>query len=171
MKKIFLISVFSVASVVCSYGQTYYYQHIETVDANKARTKGSGGKYITFTRNSCYNSDKNGYATSKSPHCSNIANTYSYEGKENGLLVFVFDKYTQCDCLSKQRGQFTGSAYDACIWAINLSFSHFGGGRYEYYYFSSDYERMNEPMSGGQTKVYVKSAAPGERGSGPSEFY
>ena len=182
MKKSILISIF--IAVVAAYGygqtrQTYYYKHIENVDNNGVKTKGSGSMIcITFTQNSCYISDENGYIIKSgisSFTCQNFDNkVYHYKGKKSDVLVFEFDAYSYCDNCSKQGGGANmfgklDSPYEMCIKAINLYQSEWTT-RFEYFYFNSDYSRMNKP-AGNNTQVYVKSAAPEKRDSAPATFY
>jgi hypothetical protein len=68
MKKFFLVSLLLSLAIAYGYSQTYYYQAVASIDANGAKSKASGGQYITFLngKRSCYESDKDGYKVSGS---------------------------------------------------------------------------------------------------------
>jgi hypothetical protein len=61
MKILITLVALVAISVSCAFGQTYYYKHLETIDSKGAKTRGSGGKYFTFSGKTCYESDKDGY--------------------------------------------------------------------------------------------------------------
>jgi len=100
MKKfLFLIGfVFVLATeVFAQAGQTYYYRYIETIDTSTGvRTKGSPGgfyvkesMYITFTRNSCYESDERGIQA-KNRNTGALENVLAYQGEQNNLYIYKF---------------------------------------------------------------------------------
>jgi len=75
-------------------GQTFYYRYVETVNpdtgARSESNKKGKGAYITFTENSCYESDDKGIA-SKYPLIS--AYPLIYQGEQNNLYVFIHSRY------------------------------------------------------------------------------
>jgi hypothetical protein len=93
--------VFAQVSVA---GQTLYYKYLYTVDSEtEARNfdpessffisttlKKNGDGYITFTRNSCYQSDEKGIAIFSSV-------VYAYQGERNNMLIFYrkVDEYRE----------------------------------------------------------------------------
>lgn len=126
--------------------KTYYYKYIESVDYNgvkSIRWKKGYGIYITFTDNGCYESDENGCRkTFQTFLGTNYANFYQYIGKKNNINTFMYK--------------------DPNPYNTHIS----------YYYFSSDYNRLNEPCGAGiylVTDIYVRSIAPDE--SSPDNFY
>lgn len=63
---------------------TYYYRHVYSINKQtEARTHGSSGKgvYVTFTKDGCYESDKDGV---------NIRGNmfFKYRGKNKNVLIF-----------------------------------------------------------------------------------
>ena len=183
MKRIILISVFASIALACAFGQTRYYEHTETVDANGVRTKGSGrGMYITFTSNSCYRSDKDGHGEKIHLLSHDYMNPpwvavhiYQYKGKQNDWHEFVFDLLKLCENESKQAPSYMGiaigsSRYSQCMAVVN---QHLKNYRYHYYYFNSDYSRMNSKRDGSSnTEVWVRvTPTEDRRPSTPAQFY
>jgi hypothetical protein len=90
MKKIVMfigllaIAVSTVFGQVSVEGKTYYYKYVETVDSDTGvRSKGSDkGMYITFTRNSCYESDEKGIKKG--------SRVYNYQKEENNRFTFLY---------------------------------------------------------------------------------
>jgi hypothetical protein len=106
MKKILMLTGLLLAVVSGVFGQanvagkTYYYKYVNTVeDGTGVRTKDSTkDMYITFTSNSCYESDKEGNKSGK---------VYSYKTKENSAIQYLFhDKK-----VSKKTGYTQGEMY------------------------------------------------------------
>jgi hypothetical protein len=87
MKKIILLSVFLGLAVSYSYCQTYYYQAVASIDKNGAKSKASGGVYITFVnnQNTCYHSDKDGY---RFVFRGDEAPNFNYVKTQNGTHVY-----------------------------------------------------------------------------------
>ena len=186
MKRIILISVFAGIALACAFGQTYYYEHTETVDANGVRTKGKGYRmYITFTRNSCYESDKDGHAK-KTPFTdydgtvcafsSEFVLNFQYKGKQSDWHEFVLDLQTLCEGKSKQMQTIGGMAigpseYQGCMCHVNRRIKN--RGRYHYYYFNSDYSRMNiKTDASSNTEVLVRVTPTEDRKpTAPTQFY
>jgi hypothetical protein len=92
--------VFAQVSVA---GQTLYYQYLYSIDSEtEVRTieaspppyfsepppsyKTINKGFITFTRNSCYESNAQGISTG--------GYTHAYQGEQNNMLVFYVDNYT-----------------------------------------------------------------------------
>ena len=191
MKRIFLGLVFAGIALACAFGQTHYYEHTETVDANGVRTKGTaGGMYLTFSnnRNVVYESDKDGHGKTKTwwrdnPSIGSGTNvpyveTYRYKNRQNDLHVFEFDAHSVCANESKNRivqgnPYFTLSWYDVCIQNMvgTTGYLKQYSTRYHYWYFNSDYSRMNIPLSGNRTQVWVRTTPPADRGTAPAQFY
>ena len=141
------------------FAQTYYYQYVETVDANGVRSKRDiGNFYITITKNSCYVSDENGRKTNVNPSTLFMAelgsDTYAYKGEQNNLYVF---SYEYSDGVLRMQG--TKMVY--------------GKGGDNYIYFSKDYKRINVRSYSVQygwsvTNVFQQAASPS---SAPGTFY
>jgi len=72
-------------------GQTYYYRYVESVDKSTGvRSKGlARGMYITFTKNSCYESDEQG-RQARYPD-GNLVFIYHYQGEKNNLYVYGYE--------------------------------------------------------------------------------
>jgi hypothetical protein len=86
MKKIFLISVFLGLAFSYGYGQTYYYKAVAEIDKNGAKSKASGGMWITFINNQniCYGSDENGYKSSS---------THNYHFRKTQNETHVYQQF------------------------------------------------------------------------------
>jgi hypothetical protein len=100
MKRRILLVALLAGMVSFSYAQTYYYQCYECVDKNGAKSKESGGAYITFVngKKNCSVSDENGYSKSRAsasmaesrlmPIKPNFSISYRYEKTQDGLYVY-----------------------------------------------------------------------------------
>jgi hypothetical protein len=125
MKKIILLVAFAMSLSSYVFGQTYYYEADEYVDEDTGvKSKQDGGMYITFTNNSCYISDKNGYKIG-----GYNGEVHEYKGTKNGMLVYEYGikGYTQSGSFNNYFGAPVGPTYDP----MHAS------------YFSSDRSRMN----------------------------
>jgi len=78
------------SAVFAQAGKTNYYRYVETVNTETGvRSKGRDhGMYITFTRNSCYESDEKGVRTKLSD--GSPSQVYTYEGEHNNLHVYRY---------------------------------------------------------------------------------
>ena len=141
------------------FAQTYYYQYVETVDANGVRSKGDiGNFYITITRNSCYVSDEKGIKTKQNIftlfHAGLGDGNYAYKGEQNNLYVF---SYEYSDGVLRMQGMKMVE----------------GKGGDNYIYFSKDYKRINVKRNsyeyGWTDTVVFQQATPPS--SAPSTFY
>ena len=75
-----------VSGVFAQAGQTYYYRYVETVDKStgvRSRDPERTNLYITFTRNSCYNSNEKGVINPNAAIC-------AYQGEKNNLYVYLY---------------------------------------------------------------------------------
>jgi len=84
MKKFFLISIILATMVACGYSQTYYYKAIANIDANGAKSKASGGMWITFMNKMgiCYESDKDGYKANS------YTMNFQFKNTQNGTHIY-----------------------------------------------------------------------------------
>ena len=123
-------------------GETWYYKYIETVDASTdVRSKDKTENiYLTFTRNSCYESDEKGIAI-KGIY-DNKSKIYNYQGIQNDLYVFMyhdyFDAAAEANALVKSFGLPTMPPQ------ITTNTKY-------YLYFSKDYKRINKKTYYGKT--------------------
>ncbi|WP_295940134.1 hypothetical protein [uncultured Alistipes sp.] len=82
MSRFKLLSVF-IALIICVTSvsaQTRYYKQIKVVDTNRKQSPGDGsGQFITFNKDVCYDSDRNGYT---------VNNGFAKFGKDNGERVY-----------------------------------------------------------------------------------
>jgi hypothetical protein len=150
MKRTVLLLIFGTLAISCIYGQkTYYYKHVEIVEADGEKRKPSGrnGGYITFTdgMKTCYQSDENGYRKDllsggtvllESSH----RGKFHYQKSQDGTLVF--------DDRSVEYSPFGPSTTKVS----------------KCYYFNSDYSKLVVMSPGEKSKqVY-------ERASGPYDY-
>lgn len=80
-KRLLLLLIALLAGVHTSLiAQTRYYKLTKKVIKEVPSTNVSGGQFITFTKDGCYESDKEGYAVNSS--------TLKYKYTENGILIY-----------------------------------------------------------------------------------
>lgn len=86
------------AAIKLSAQETYYYQLIKKVHSNVVSTDVSGGQFITFINDLCFDSNKNGYSVGNGTLKLNpqaIGSYKTYEGKsywgEDASFRFKFD--------------------------------------------------------------------------------
>lgn len=126
-----------VAGVFGQVGQTYYYVYVESVDAEsgvRSKKSSMSPMYITFTKNACYISNKDGIKS---------GNEFPYQGEKNNLYTFLYR--------NTQKGKLTVMSYDG---GINLSSNVTDAitrDYHEYLYFSKDYKRINKRIFNGKT--------------------
>jgi len=162
MKKILLLLVLISASCISVLSQTYYYKHIEDVDDNGVKTKKSGGIYITFTKSSCYESDENGYQ-------SGISDIYHYKETKDNLFVYSHDaleKEAEIDRMYAKSGVIGVNVLTMGAWLDGM-----GKLRYQYFYLSTDFSRLNHCVEKNITEVYIKSDPPKKKEDEPVHFY
>jgi hypothetical protein len=161
MKKIVVLFGVIGISVSCAFGQTYYYKHTETIDQNGAKSQGKGGKYFTFSGNSFYESDKDGYK---------IKNTTSvYVLQKSGTVDFYLSDEVRCKC-----GAYSGGYYEGCRMRLQLD-----GTVYRWAYVWDDQtdkdiiiliDKFISTDVAKEQFVYNKKAGPEEE-RGPANFY
>lgn len=76
------ISVFASTAAIA---QTYYYKLVKKVENGVTSTSVSGGLFISFTSNACYESDKNGFSVDNG--------SLKYTSEENGIKNYVGTSY------------------------------------------------------------------------------
>jgi len=162
MKKFLIAAILMFVVVLGAFAQTYYYEYVESVDANGVRSKLDYVKnfYITITKNSCYVSDEKGLKiTLDNATLGNAelgGGDYAYQGEQNNLYVFVF-----------KESQFSGRM-EGMKWVSDPVADY-------YLYFSKDYKRINariywhrDKKWGYKTNVFQQATPPS---SAPSQFY
>jgi hypothetical protein len=122
MKKLLMVIGLAVVLAPCVFaqaGKTNYYKYIETVNTETGVRSNDNRKgiYITFTRNSCYESDDKGI---QAKIAGSPVPVYIYEGEQNNLLVF------------KYKEDSNAGTYSAGMFVDVLTYT-----------FSKDYKRLN----------------------------
>jgi len=92
MKNLMMLSgmmLLVASSVFGQVGETWYYKYVETVDDEtgvRRKDPSEEGKefYITFTKNSSYESDEKGRILEKSTWI------FQYQGEQNEMFVYVY---------------------------------------------------------------------------------
>jgi hypothetical protein len=168
MKKIMVLFSLIGISVSCAFGQTYYYKHTETIDQNGAKSRGKGGRYYTFSGNSFYESDKDGYKKNFT-YMGRTFLAHIYVLSEEGANV---DAYVADACQSSC-GTYYGSNYDWCCKGVEQRKE----GRYSNWGYIYKYDNIirfvSKWTSDGKPKeieVYERSSGP-ESERGPANFY
>ncbi|MCL1958942.1 MAG: hypothetical protein FWF68_05020 [Spirochaetes bacterium] len=140
------------AGVFAQAGKTNYYRYVETVDTETGvRSKGGDhGIYITFTRNSCYDSDEKGVQTKNRQTDTNIV--FAYQGEQNNLYVY------------KYLNDWFAGTYSAGMYVDTNTYT-----------FSKDYRKLNThyktfmiPRLEKEVHVYELADPPSK---GPDTFY
>jgi hypothetical protein len=118
------------AGVFAQAGKTNYYKYVETVNPNTGvrSNENLGGIYITFTNNSCYESDEKGIQIKKfdgSP-----GDVHTYLGEQDNLYVYEY-RLKQDPFMEMY---FTGPIFSKFVFSkdykrINFSSSRFNGVR------------------------------------------
>jgi hypothetical protein len=163
MKKIVVIialillaaaGIFAQVSVA---GQTLYYKYVETVNTETGvRSKYERENiYLTFTQNSCYESDEKGIAKSFTGSTSESGfhlswrydGPYKYQGEENNMLIFM------CTETQTGRGIYGNSTFTSK----------------EYFYFSKDYKRMNKRSYSPSSNSWINSVPIYEQADPPKQ--
>ncbi len=89
MTKTFFLLLFAIASISMS-AQTYYYRQIAKV-SNGIRSAGNNsGQFITFTKDGCYDSNKNGISVNNG--------FQNYKIYENGIYYYLGGSYWGSQC-------------------------------------------------------------------------
>lgn len=85
MKKIYLLFICFLFGTGIGFSQTMYYKLIRKVVNGVSLNEVSGGQFITFVKNKCYESDKWGYSVNNG--------VLVFHRLENGISKYIGDSY------------------------------------------------------------------------------
>lgn len=131
MKKIILFLLFAIASISMP-AQTYYYKQIAKVSKGVRSAGNNSGQFITFTKDGCYDSDKEGISVNNG--------FQNYTKCENGIFYYLGTSYWGNQC------QY---CFNAAKERLNIIPDNETGIIYVY-------QRMNAPV-GIKTCYYIKN--------------
>lgn len=87
--KAFLTLIFTLISITI-FSQTYYYKQVAKVSKGVRSVGNNSGQFITFTKDGCYDSDKNGIS---------VDNGFqNYKKYENAILYYLGSSYWGDQC-------------------------------------------------------------------------
>jgi len=144
-------------------GKTYYYKYVESVDPKTGvkSNKKSPNIYITFTKNSCYESDEKGilktYKVDGQPYP-----VYTYQGEQDNHYVFEWIQEKRVVTSPSGSTIDVGAIFDSINGTTNNYFK---------FIFSKDYKRINKSTSyrdEASVGIYVLDTPPSKA---PSTFY
>jgi len=182
MKKFLMAVGLMLMLVSAVFAQTYYYQYVETVNAETGvRSKGKvdyESMYITITKNGCYLSDEKGIQITSGTFG---GKSFTYKGEQNNLYTFLYnDTSTVSGTMQANPNFATGTwSFDTPTYVVDK--------KDYYFYFSKDYKRINYRIYyptfnsekgkrstaywDNSVLIYERAEPPRSPDKGPSTFY